>query len=314
MRGSDAASPQTSSTRPWARAASPDAGDLREHPRVVGGHLAGGEAVDAEHVRGEVVRADREEVRGRGDLVHPRRPRPPSRSSPRAAPWCEGADGLDVGGVADQREQHADALRRRRSRAVARPARRARSSSSAMPRALMPRRNGGVLSPPKSSTRTVAVRPPSERQHGFEHPPVRGLVGPGRGVQERELGPQQAHALRAGRERDPHLGRAGGVGQDADADAVAGDGGAGRGRRRAASGGRCARDRRSRPRGRRRPRAPCRRRAPAAARPRPRPSAARARARSPPRAPTRRPRRARCPPRARRARPRRPGRGPARPG
>ena len=88
----------------------PDAGDLREHPRVVGGHVAGSEAVDAEHVRGEVVRADREEVRGRGDLVHPRGRvrrldhRPERRRG-------VGADGLDVGGVADQREQHADAIR-----------------------------------------------------------------------------------------------------------------------------------------------------------------------------------------------------------
>ena len=67
--------------------------------------------------------------------------------------------------------------RRRRSRAAAPRARR-RGRAAARGRARgVPRRNGGVLSPPKSSTRTVAVRPASGGQHGLERRAVGGLVG-----------------------------------------------------------------------------------------------------------------------------------------
>ena len=89
----------------------------------------------------------------------------------------------------------------------------------------MPARNGGVLSAPKSSTRTVAVRPASALSSGAIAARWSASARPLRRLEEGELGAQQADALGARGEAGVELGARRGVDEHAHAVAVAGDGG-----------------------------------------------------------------------------------------
>ena len=180
--GSPPASPQTSTGMPAACAGRHDARDQADHGRVVRDREAGDRrvlAVGGERVLDEVVRPDREEVASPRDRAGVEAPPRAPRSSRRRAGRARRArrrrarveralaDGVDVGrprppsapgsaarvaGDAQQRAQlrvePAGAREREPDAARAEQARRRPASA----------RNGGVLSAPKSSVRTVAIR------------------------------------------------------------------------------------------------------------------------------------------------------------
>ena len=103
-----------------------------------------------------------------------------------------------------------------------RPGRRGFRASRAIPRCLDPARKGGVLSPPKSSTRTVAVRPRRGASRGSQRSQVIGPRRPAGRVEKGELGADQAAPVGAGAQTLGHLGGGGGVHQDGHAPAIRG--------------------------------------------------------------------------------------------
>ena len=112
------------------------------------------------------------------------------------------------------------------ARTIARSCARSASGCSSMrrrPRWRVPRRNGGVLSPPKSSTRTVATRPRSPASTGSSARRWSCLGGPAGRLEEGELGPDETGALGPRCQPGADLGRGGRVGQHRHGVTVAGD-------------------------------------------------------------------------------------------
>ena len=228
--GSPAASPHTSTVLPAACAASTT---WATRPRTIGlGRGRGGGdrpvAVEAERVLHEVVRPDREEVGLGRDLGGARRPLRASRSSRRrrrrAGDECAHRPHLLC--RLDEREQDAQPCSLAgpddRAQLVLEAPRDGRASASGRGR-LIPARNGGVLSAPKSSVRTVATRPRSRASAGASAATCSSSLGQRARREEGQLRAQEPDALGARLETRRHLGRGGGVAEQRHGAAVAGD-------------------------------------------------------------------------------------------
>ena len=215
MSGSDAASPHTSTAIPGpvrrrapTRRSRAGRADRRSADDVAAKRSA------PEHVRGQVVRADRQEARLGGECPAPRRPPrgvsiiAPTSGASNALAMCPRA-ARSSSTEFDHRQQDAqvDAVGGARERRAAGRRRRPRPRAAAPGRARS-RRAGRAA----SCRRRSRARAPSRRGRAARRAPAPSaqkwscLGRPGRRVQEGQLGADQARALSARGEPGAHLG------------------------------------------------------------------------------------------------------------